>query len=368
MPARLRLRILLGGVVLAAAGGLVWLEAGARGDRTPATAAKKADGRSPSLTVPSRDGDEPAEDVAPFSATATATARDVLMDPAPPKDAPGGPLGARIEAGRKLYLDSVYAPKSADKAKLRLEAFEKAVADLAAMGLEGIPVLLAWLGKEKNPHAKLLLLSAIARVDGSAGVEGALAALAAIDDPAIEHVFCSRLGRSEDGRDRAVAEEILRRDPDPERRADVLESARQTKDAGWAHRLLEQATEDPEPRMRSHAIDLAEREKNPLERATLERLATGDPDASVRERAIESFATTRASEFPEFARASVFTPRSSAADQLVAVRCLARSKEPLAREVLEEAATSSPYPEVRAQAALHARRLAQQKVRQPRGR
>ncbi len=245
---------------------------------------------------------------------------------------------------------------SRELAQQRREVFEREVARLAALGPDAAPVLLARLEGETNDHARLLLLTALSRIDGEAGVRGTLAALEALQDPTLEPLFLDRLVRADDPASQALLEAVLRASPRPETRVSVLASASRRRDSRIAARLPELALHDESPAVRAQALATAEELGAPLEPALLEQMAHADPDPALRARALGVLASSDAEAFVSYARRTLEAGAPDAEQARVITEALARSEDPGAGALLTELAFDAD-PALRKQAnrALRAR-------------
>jgi hypothetical protein len=294
-----------------------------------------------------------------------------LVPPAPPAPAPQvasapppsalPPSGAELEltAARSAYLAAVMrAPgpgeSSREVAEARRRAFEAEAARLAALGPGAAPLLAARLAAERNDHARLLLLTALARIPGETGVRGALAALETLQDSALEPLFLDRLVRADDPASLRLLEAVLRESPRAETRAAVLVSAARHRDRRLASALPQLALHDPSGAVRMQALATADEVGVPLDSAVLEQLAHADAEPALRARALGTLATKDPHAFLRYARRTLTASQPDAGQALLVTRALARSAEPEAAALLDELAGARD-PAV-AEAAARARR------------
>jgi len=261
---------------------------------------------------------------------------------------------AVLAEARGAYLAAVErAPgggeSSREFARQRREVFQREVERLAALGPDAAPVLLERLQSETNDHARLLLLTALSRIDGEAGVRGTLAALEALQDPTLEPLFLDRLVRAGDPASENLLETVLRQSPRPETRVNVLLSAGRRGDAQIAARLPELALRDESPAVRMQALATAQQLGTPLEPALLEQMAHADPDPALREHALGALAESAPEAFVSYARRTLEAGTSDKEQARVITDALARSTAPGAGALLTELAFSTD-PAVRAQA------------------
>jgi hypothetical protein len=281
--------------------------------------------------------------------------------PPPPSAPAAAPSRAELEvtAARSAYLAAVLrapAPGESSRAaaEARRRAFEAEVARLAALGAEAAPLLQARLAAERNDHARLLLLTALARLPGETGVHGALAALETLRDGAVEPLFLDRLVRADDAGSLRLLEAVLRESPRAETRAAVLVSAARHRDRRLAGELPRLALHDPSGAVRLQALATAAEVGAPLDAAVLEQLAHADPEPAIRARALGALAESDPHAFVSYARRALTSGRPDAEQARLVTRALARSAEPAAATLLDELARTSD-PAV-AEAAARARR------------
>jgi HEAT repeats len=267
---------------------------------------------------------------------------------------PSGAEAALTEA-TSAYLAAVArvpgdGMSSREVAVERRRVFEREVERLAALGAGAVPRLAARLASERDDHARLLLLTALSRIEGDAGVRGALAALETLADPTLESLFLDRLVRSDDAQSLRLLEAVLRESPRPETRASVLTSAAQRGDVRLAGRLPELALHDDNAAVRAQALATAERLGVPLAPALLEQLAHADPDPALRARALGALASSDPRAFVGFSRRALVYGTPDAEEARIVTQALARSPDAEAGALLEELA-GAPDPAVRDAAA-----------------
>ena len=265
------------------------------------------------------------------------------------------PAEAAVAASRSAYLAAVLrAPGPGESsravAQARREVFEREVERLAALGPEAVPLLQAELAAERNDHARLLLLSALSRVPGEAGVQGALDALEALRDPTLEPLFLDRLVRAGDAGSLRLLEAVLRRSPRPATRAAVLASAARHGDRRLSLLLPELALHDESAAVRMQALATAEQVGAPLQPALLEQMAHADPDPALRQRALASLEASDPAAFLGYARRTLQDGAPDSEQARILTQALARAPGPEAAALLEELA-ASPDPALRDAAA-----------------
>ncbi|GIW72132.1 MAG: hypothetical protein KatS3mg102_1674 [Planctomycetota bacterium] len=256
---------------------------------------------------------------------------------------------AVIEAACARYLEAVARAGTPEGKAARQQVFEQAVAELVALGPRAIPELLAQLEANGDAHARLVLLTAIARMGGEAGIEGTLQALRQLDDRTSETVFLQRLVRGGRPEELAVAEAVLVRAGDPADRALVLAEIGRGRQERLAPLLLEVARRDGDERLRHQALQVAERMGRPLDAAALVEIAGADPSPAVRERAARQLASAHPQEFLAAARTLLVAERDPAVAQRV-LQLVGERREPEAGELLRELASRGPSAELRTQA------------------
>jgi hypothetical protein len=257
------------------------------------------------------------------------------LAPAPPREE------AAIAEAENAYLAAVLHPpglgvSSREAASLRREVFEREADRLAALGEGAAPLLLERLGHRHNDHVRLLLLTALSRIDGEAGVRGTLEALERLQDPTLEPLFIDRLARSDDPASWALLETVLRESPRPETRVRVLASAARRGDARIAARLPELALYDESAAVRAQALATAGELGVPLSGALLEQMAYADPDPALRERAVLAFAANDPDAFVSWARRTLRIDEPDPARARSLTQALARSPGAGADALLEE--------------------------------
>ena len=255
------------------------------------------------------------------------------------------------------------------KARRKLEAFEAGVAELAALGPDAIPTLLARLASETDPHARLLLLTGISRVAGEAGARGALDGLAALGDPDVEHLFLDRLVRGTDRHDVLVMEEILKRGENPEHRQTLIASAAARGNEILAGHLPGIALDDPDPVVRAEALASCRRLDVEVEPDLLEVLAFEDPDPTVRRESLRLYAAADPGEFVPLARA-LFASGDAGDGGVVnatLVELLMQSSESAAIALLKELVATPPSAEVGRRAKIAVRRAEMRQGQQEKG-
>jgi hypothetical protein len=250
---------------------------------------------------------------------------------------------AVIAGLRQRYLDAVHADglASRDKAARRLRVFEESAEELAALGAPALAALLDALRAERDPHARLLLLTAVSRLAGDAAVEGTLEALRRLDDPTIEALFIDRLARSGEPGDLRVLEALLERCEDPAIRGAAIASGASRRNAAVAARLAAVASDDPDPRNRLGALRAAERAGASMPADVLARLAAEDPEPSVRVAALESAAAAHPGRLAELA-SSVLSAPGDIESQRAVIRLLGASEDPACAAVLESLLAGDP--------------------------
>jgi hypothetical protein len=280
---------------------------------------------------------------------------------APPPPAASAPSAAEVAvtAARGAYLAAVLRrPQPGESgrafAQERRRVFEEEVARLAALGEGAVPLLSARLAEERNDHARLLLLTALAHVPGEAGVDGALAALEALRDPTLEPLFLDRLVRADDAGSTRILEAVLRESPRAETRAAVLTSVARHGDRRVARLLPELALRDPSAPVRLQALATADEIGAPLPPALLEQMAHADADPLLRERALGALEAADPRAFVAYARRTLVLGTPDGAEARLVTRALARSPQPEAGALLDELA-AAPDREL-ADAAARARR------------
>jgi hypothetical protein len=293
----------------------------------------------------------------PGDAAPPATPPVAAAPPSPAVAVPLAPAAAEVAltASRTAYLAAVLrAPgpgeSSRDVAQARRAVFEREVERLAALGPAAVPLLQAALAAERNDHARLLLLSALSRTPGEAGVQGALDALEALRDPTLEPLFLDRLVRGEDAGSLRLLEAVLRRSPRPETRAALLASAARHGDRRLALLLPELALHDESAAVRMQALATAEEVGAPLQPALLEQMAHADPEPALRQRALASLEASDPQAFLGYARRTLQGGAPDSEQARTLTQALARSPSDEATALLEELA-SAPDPALRAAAA-----------------
>ncbi len=273
----------------------------------------------------------------------TAEAENVLS--------PEGELVAKITAAQRAYSDIVHATgmPSALKVKKRLEIFEQAADELAALGETVVPLLLDRLDQEKDGHSRLLFLTALSRVEGDAGIEGTLEALRRLDDPTVEQVFLDRLTRSLDARDILVVEEILNKSRDPETRMTMIANAVSRRDSSFAVYLPEIAARDPDPIVRQQALVAGARLEAQFDVQLLEDLALLDGAPAVQSEAVKLYAATSPGDLVDLAL-DVLDEQPPAEVQRSLIEVLAQSDDIDADMVLRQIASSAADETVRRRA------------------
>lgn len=216
------------------------------------------------------------------------------------------PLAAAVAAARDSYLASVHATglPSELKAERRWEAFLQAASELGALGPGAIPLLVASLEAETDPHARLLLLTGISRIGGEAGIAGTLQALEEIDDPTIEPLFLDRLARSSSPDDERLLEAVLL-GGDSGSRSAALGAAVSRCDARAARLLPDIVLHDPDPLLRLEALLAGEPLGASLDARLLAGVAIHDPSPEVRAGAVRAYASSYPDAFLSFAREAI---------------------------------------------------------------
>ena len=276
------------------------------------------------------------------------------------------PAEAAVTASRSAYLAAVLrAPGPGESsravAQARRQVFEREVERLAALGPEAVPLLQQQLAAERNDHARLLLLSALSRIEGEAGVRGALEALEALKDPTLEPLFLDRLVRADDPGSLRLLEAVLRESPRPETRAAVLASAARHGDRRLALLLPELALHDESPAVRLQALATAEQAGAPLQAALLEQMAHTDPETAVRQRALASLEAADPGAFLGYVRRTLLDGAPDSEQARTLTQALARSPAAEATALLEELA-AAPDPALRDAAARALRARSAQKA------
>ena len=279
---------------------------------------------------------------------------------APPPSAPPPARGElEVTMARSAYLAAVMrTPRPGESSHQVVEArrlaFRVETERLAALGPEAAPLLSARLENETNDHARLLLLTALAKIPGEAALRGALAALETLRDTSLEPLFLDRLVRADDPASLRVLEAVLRQSPRPETRAAVLVSAARHGDRRLAAELPQLALHDPSGAVRMQALETAAEVGAPLDAAVLEQVAHADPEPALRARALGVLAKSDPHAFLRYARRALTATRPDPEQARLVTRALANVEEPEAAVLLDELSRAAD-PAV-AEAALLARR------------